>query len=299
MNMEYKKLDFIGYPKYSISREGIVYSRFNKKTISPIHGINGYLNVVLYNDNGRKRFNIHRLVALAFIPNPDHKAWINHIDGNKHNNRVENLEWCSPSENNLHALQCKLRLADRPVGEETVRSICELLEAGVSPTDIVKDLNTVGVTRSFVQHIKCKETWTWVSKEYDIPDTKKCIDNALVVEICKCLENGMTAVEIGKRYNISHYVVTNIKLGRAHGRISCKYDFSGKSIDIKRLKLKLINSVKRNRCTILTGVCKRKCDKIPLYHELIFSAAMENHIGNIDAIKILPYVEYVRLVVGN
>jgi len=64
----------------------------------------GYQTVVIR----RKTHMIHRLVAQAFIPNPDKKPCVNHIDGNKLNNHVSNLEWCSVQENNLHARQTGL-----------------------------------------------------------------------------------------------------------------------------------------------------------------------------------------------
>jgi len=64
----------------------------------------GYQTVVIR----RKTHMIHRLVAQAFIPNPDNKPCVNHIDGNKLNNQVSNLEWCSIQENNLHARQTGL-----------------------------------------------------------------------------------------------------------------------------------------------------------------------------------------------
>ena len=62
----------------------------------------GYLRVYLYKNGKRKHHKVHRLVAHAFIPNPEHKSQVNHIDGNKKNNSVTNLEWVTDEENKLH-----------------------------------------------------------------------------------------------------------------------------------------------------------------------------------------------------
>lgn len=59
----------------------------------------GYLQVHLMNGNNRKTFNVHRLVANAFIPNPDNKPYVDHIDGVRYHNFVENLRWCTQKEN--------------------------------------------------------------------------------------------------------------------------------------------------------------------------------------------------------
>ena len=72
----------------------------------------GYKRVVLYANGKRKWFQVHRLVADAFIPNEDGKREVNHIDGNKLNNNAANLEWATSSENHLHAYSNGLKHAN-------------------------------------------------------------------------------------------------------------------------------------------------------------------------------------------
>lgn len=69
----------------------------------------GYARVQLVKDGVITRHLVHRLVAIAFIPNSDNKLEVNHIDGNKLNNHVSNLEWVTPSENRIHAINTGLR----------------------------------------------------------------------------------------------------------------------------------------------------------------------------------------------
>ena len=69
----------------------------------------GYRIVTLSKKGTHHKKYIHRLVAEAFISNPYNKKYVNHIDGNKQNNRIDNLEWCTASENNLHAFKTGLK----------------------------------------------------------------------------------------------------------------------------------------------------------------------------------------------
>ena len=86
------------------SRGYIAY--YKEKILAPA-SIKGYLVVNLSKDGSNKRYYIHRLVASAFIPNPDNLPEVNHIDENKMNNSVENLEWCNHSYNSNHGTRAE------------------------------------------------------------------------------------------------------------------------------------------------------------------------------------------------
>lgn len=84
------------FPNYEISNYGNV--RNNTKIIKSVPNKHGY-NVVVLCNGTRKSVNVHRLVAAAFIPNPDNKPCVDHIDGDKSNNRADNLRWVTTKEN--------------------------------------------------------------------------------------------------------------------------------------------------------------------------------------------------------
>jgi hypothetical protein len=96
------------FPDYTISRDGEItsYRRKNPKIIEGKVSTRGYKTVGLRNTEGvRKHVSVHRLVAVSFMPNPNNLPEVNHIDGNKLNNSIDNLEWCSKSDNAIHAIE--------------------------------------------------------------------------------------------------------------------------------------------------------------------------------------------------
>lgn len=99
---------------YEVSNTGYVKSfQFKKPFIKKFNkNRQGYLSVALCKDNNIKLVKVHRVVAEAFIPNPDNKPQVNHKDGNKANNRVENLEWVTASENIKHSFATGLQTMD-------------------------------------------------------------------------------------------------------------------------------------------------------------------------------------------
>ncbi len=91
------------FPNYSISNTGLVRNDVTGKLKKIQHDNSGYLVCALYHHQKRKLYKVHRLIAKYYIPNPDNKPYINHINGVKDDNRIENLEWCTAKENNYHA----------------------------------------------------------------------------------------------------------------------------------------------------------------------------------------------------
>lgn len=98
-NGEYQVSNYGNIKSYKYSEPRILRFNYDKQNYKLVH---------LCKNGKRVCEKVHRLVALAFIPNIDNKPYVNHIDGNKGNNFYENLEWCTPSENNIHAYKTGL-----------------------------------------------------------------------------------------------------------------------------------------------------------------------------------------------
>lgn len=100
-----KALEIKGFPNYFITDNGSIYSRKTGRfiKIKPAKDKKGYLRVSFWEHNKRITKKVHRLVAEAFIPNPENKPQVNHINGVKTDNNFKNLEWNTASENMQHS----------------------------------------------------------------------------------------------------------------------------------------------------------------------------------------------------
>ena len=193
----------------------------------------GYEFIVIHYGNKSYGFNVHRMVALIFIPNddPKHKTQVNHKNGNKLKNHVSNLEWCTPKENIEHAWKYELAHSigenngNNVYKEKDIRKVCELLEEDYSINDISKK---TGVSYVMIHYVYKRKNWVEISKEYNFDNytygksKKKFINN-----ICEYLQNTDYSIsEIAEKCKVKESKVRDILRGHSYASISSNYDFS-------------------------------------------------------------------------
>lgn len=162
--------DIPGYDgMYQVSSHGRVRSwkrhqgkpgkRANPLTLKQTKSTPGYLKVNLWKKGVRKTGVIHRLVAELFIPNPENKEYINHLDGDKHNNHVDNIAWCTASENLIHAYEEGLR----PRGNMTKKKAKILKKKLMSNPEAIDDISKeFQITQIHAQNIIDEKVWAGI-----------------------------------------------------------------------------------------------------------------------------------------
>lgn len=130
------------FPNYTISEDGVIINTktgYIKKTWLCK---NGYYYVDLQDKGYRLKSPLHRLLALHFLPNPENKRTVNHIDGNKLNNSLSNLEWTTDSENMQHAYDNRLNHQTRKTSSlEADELFITRIMPGTTITSLAKELN--------------------------------------------------------------------------------------------------------------------------------------------------------------
>jgi hypothetical protein len=149
----FKKIQ--GYDDYYIFNDGTVHSFKGSAPhiMKPYKGNKGYYYISLNKGCKCTKYYVHRLVALYYIPNPDKKEQVNHINGVKDDNNISNLEWTTRSENMIHAYKSLgIRHSRAVFTDDQVRRIRALRKSGVSCIKLGKMFNTSRV------HIYCIAT---------------------------------------------------------------------------------------------------------------------------------------------
>lgn len=165
---------------YEVSNHGNVRDMFSREPRPQYErgkkGYQKYLSVSLPINGRYRNCSIHRLVATAFIPNPDNLPQVNHKDTDKQNNYDWNLEWNSQKENINHAIKTGvMKVPGKGIhgrntknSEEDVHKVCKLLQRSVPLKKIVK---RTGVTNAFIIGIKYGNNWEEIRSQYNIPSS--------------------------------------------------------------------------------------------------------------------------------
>lgn len=213
----------LGFPMYSITKKGDIWSRFANRFLVPKVHRDRYLFMRLQDQNliWKNRY-IHRLVALMFIPTSDTSLQIDHIDGNKINNRADNLRWVTNRENAHAAMQLGLMPHAVFPNDEVVHNICKMISDGVSIAEISR---ITGYSYDAIYAIRIGRNWTHISSQYQFPEMRPrhLIPINTVHTICKMIADGNSNSEIHKATQIKTELIGRIRNGENYKDISILY----------------------------------------------------------------------------
>lgn len=129
------------FSHHTIDDQGIVTNTKTNHIKSQWIGANGYYHVDIQENGKSSKFAVHRLLALHFLPNPENKRTVNHIDGNKLNNALSNLEWATDSENIKHAHDTGLQPYRRNYSLAEYKAFLDQFLQGISLTKLSESIN--------------------------------------------------------------------------------------------------------------------------------------------------------------
>lgn len=155
--------------RYKIGKDGSILNLANNTLLTPIKNSNGYLKVALANGEGKnKQLSIHKLIAEHFLPNPYNYPQVNHIDGDKTNNNISNIEWCTAKQNINHAFKTGLRPGYMSANEKEkhLQNVLSGTQINDIAVDIGRHPNTLHkMLRETAKRLNLYTKWQLVMKE--------------------------------------------------------------------------------------------------------------------------------------
>lgn len=216
---------------------------------------------------------VHRLVAQLFIPNPNNKPEVDHLNGNKKCNWVGNLEWVTSKENTHRAIENGLRWNNlgqkgeqnytHIYADDQIKKVCQLLQdfPFMRPKEITEK---TGVKKDDIYHIRNRQTWTHISKDYNFKKVNfRCGENNnqnkytidKIHEVCKLIEENpkIGHTEIEKITGVKKDTVKLIRDGKIWTNISSKYNIKKSNFSEGENKIQSIYSNKqiKKACELL------------------------------------------------
>ena len=249
--------DTVGIPGYMVSNRGRVVSfKINKngELLTPVPDKDGYLRVTMFNGRAITK-KIHRLVAEAFLDNPNRYEDVNHIDDNPSNNNVENLVWCTSAYNTayrtdktfkdygyMHKITRPENLTDEEKNTilymyfnkyEDITKICDILNI----SEYCARLVIHGSRKNYSEHVKThKKIFSYIKEEKKV--TQRRLNKEEILDVYNMINNlGIAPREIMNKYGISKSSVSSIKRKAIHK------DLLDECINPKNGRIKIMKKV--------------------------------------------------------
>lgn len=241
-------LSFMGFPNYDVTEDGQVWSHYSNRFMKVSFAKNHHdqYGKVMLSQNGEVRFiAVHRLVAFAYLPKIAGKDFVNHKDGNKSNNHVDNLEWVTSSENSIHSVEnlrtpqftsgFDIELPERGeykdrgkgrhrITEEEAIQYCEYMMQGYRGADLRV---MMGISPEMFTKFRERRDfkYKYIAERYDfshLPRPRKTTEEE-VRAVCEMLQSGKKIMHTYKTLDLPRSVVRNIYSRRSHKNISKDY----------------------------------------------------------------------------
>lgn len=190
------------WPNYAATRCGKIFRIDTQKEMKQYPtGRSGYLNFRACHNNKPSSVCAHKCIADAWLYNDDteHKTQVNHKDGNKINNCVDNLEWCTPSQNSRHAVREGLiksgeELYNSELSDTAAHLICQELETGADVTYLA---NKYAVSKDIIRKLRAGDTYFHIRVLYTVPHIyKNELSERTIRWICENIIKGVSDKQI-------------------------------------------------------------------------------------------------------